>query len=85
MVWQSCLGTFRRGAVTFGEAQRGSYGWARKSRRGLAMQGLAGHGSFGGSWYGRTRYGLARFGGAVEARSGAALCGSASPDMLRQG
>lgn len=28
-VRQSCLGTFRCGAVTFGEAQRGSHGRAR--------------------------------------------------------
>ena len=26
MIWQSCLGTVRRDAVMFGEAQRGSHG-----------------------------------------------------------
>jgi hypothetical protein len=41
MVRQSCLGTFRRGAVTFGEAQRGSHGMARRGE--LSSVG-AGHG-----------------------------------------
>ena len=41
MVRQSCLGTFRRVAVTFGEAQRGSHGMARRGE--LSSVG-AGHG-----------------------------------------
>ena len=42
-VRQSCLGTFRRGAVTFGEAQRGSFGgsWYGRTRHGLVRLGGA--------------------------------------------
>ena len=73
-VWsrQSCLGTLRRGAVTFGELRRGSRGklWRCEVWRvlaGLGSQGFAGYvtverGEAGQSTVGRGSRGLVRRG-----------------------
>ena len=53
-VRQSCLGTFRRGAVKFGEARSGSHG---EVRHGALRFGVSGLGSQGGVSYGAVRFG----------------------------
>lgn len=56
---QSCLGTFRRGAVKFGEARSGSHGNAGlgRSGRGEALRGQSGLGSQGDASSGTVRSG----------------------------